>query len=80
LDQAYAGLRDAVTAAVAGTPLLDLRCVDVFRHKSLPAGRQGWLLRLRFQAMDRTLTGEEVDGWMNRALAAARSLGCELRG
>jgi phenylalanyl-tRNA synthetase beta chain len=82
LAQGYGPLRDAVAAAVAeaGAPLQDLRCVDVFRHKSLPKGRQAWLLRLRFQAMERTLTGEEVDRWMERALAAAQSLGCELRG
>jgi hypothetical protein len=29
--------------------------------------------------MDRTLTGEEVDGWMVQALDAAKSLGAELR-
>jgi len=80
LDQSYGGLRDALAAALAGTPLLDLRCVDVFRHKSLAEGRQAWLIRLRFQAMDRTLTGEEVDGWTNIALAAANALGCALRG
>ena len=54
--------------------------MDVFRHRSLPAGRQAWLMRARFQAMDRTLTGEEVEAWMAAALAAARSLGAELRG
>ena len=37
------------------------------------------LLRLRFQAGDRTLTSEEVDAWMAAALAAAQSLGAELR-
>jgi len=82
LDQPYLALHSALDKAVrqAGAPLQELRCVDVFRHKSLPAGRQAWLLRLRFQAMDRTLTGEEVDAWMANALAAARSLGAELRG
>jgi phenylalanyl-tRNA synthetase beta chain len=58
--------------------LQDLRCVDVFRHKSLPDGRQAWLMRLRFQA-DRTLVGEEIDGWVAVALAAAESLGARLR-
>jgi phenylalanyl-tRNA synthetase beta chain len=80
LDQSYAALRDAMTAALAGTPLQDLRCVDVFRHKSLPQGRQAWLLRLRFQAMDRTLTGEEVEAWVLSALDAAKALGAQLRG
>jgi len=78
LGQSYTVLRRAVAAALGDTPLQDLRCVDVF-HKGLGKGRQAWLLRLRFQAMDRTLTREEVDGWMARALAAAKSMGAELR-
>ena len=80
LDQSYGALKDAMTQVLAGTPLQDLRCVDVFRHKSLPPGRQAWLLRLRFQAMDRTLTGEEVDAWVVSSLNAGKSLGAELRG
>ena len=83
LGQAYRGLETAMTQAVegaAGEAFQGLGCVDVFRHKSLPAGRQAWLMRLRFQAMDRTLTSEEVDGWMEAALGAAKSLGAELRG
>jgi phenylalanyl-tRNA synthetase beta chain len=79
LGQPYDALREALAAALAAAPLQDLKCVDVFRHKSLPRGRQAWLMRLRFQAMDRTLTGEEVDGWMVQALAAAKSLGAERR-
>ena len=80
LDQAYAPLQAAMAAALAGAPLQDLRCVDVFRHKSLPAGRQAWLMRMRFQALDRTLTGEEVEAWVQAALAAAQSQGAQLRG
>jgi phenylalanyl-tRNA synthetase beta chain len=80
LGQAYAPLRDAMVATLVGTPLHDLRCVDVFRHKSLPDGRQAWLFRLRFQAMDRTLTGEEVEAWVQKALEAAVALGARLRG
>jgi len=79
LGQAHAPLQAAMAAAVDGAPLQDLRCVDVFRHKSLPQGRQAWLMRLRFQAMDRTLTGEEVDGWVQAALAAAKGMGAEQR-
>jgi len=80
LDQAYGALQAAMAAAVGEAPLQDLRCVDVFRHKSLPQGKQAWLLRLRFQAMDRTLTGEEVDRWVAAALTAAETLGAALRG
>ena len=79
LGQPYEVLRDAMAAALVSAPLQELKCVDVFRHKNLPPGRQAWLLRMRFQASDRTLTGDEVDGWMNQALAAAKALGAELR-
>jgi phenylalanyl-tRNA synthetase beta chain len=80
LDQGYAPLREAMAASLEGTPLQDLGCVDVFRHKSLPACQQAWLFRLRFQAMDRTLTGEEVEAWVQKALEAAQALGARLRG
>jgi len=80
LDQAYGPLREAMARALEGTPLQELRCVDVFRHKSLPPGTQAWLMRLRFQAMDRTLTGEEVETWVLSSLEAARGLGAQLRG
>lgn len=79
LGQSHEALAAAMKAALPGEMLQDLRCVDVFRHKNLPPGRQAWLMQLRFQA-DRTLVGEEVDGWMASALAAAESLGAQLRG
>lgn len=78
LGQSYEALAGAMRAALPAEVLQDLRCVDVFRHKSLPEGRQAWLMRLRFQA-DRTLVGAEVDGWMASALAAAEALGAKLR-
>jgi phenylalanyl-tRNA synthetase beta subunit len=37
-------------------------------------------MRMRFQALNRTLTGEEVDAWVVAALNAAKALGAELRG
>jgi phenylalanyl-tRNA synthetase beta chain len=78
LGQSHEMLASAMKAVIPADMLQDLRCVDVFRHKSLPEGRQAWLMRLRFQA-DRTLVGEEVDGWMAAALVAAESLGATLR-
>ena len=78
LGQSYGALADTMRASLPSETLQDLRCVDVFRHKSLPEGRQAWLMRLRFQA-DRTLVGEEVDGWVAAALTAAESLGAKLR-
>lgn len=78
LTQRHADLVAAVSKPLP-QELRSVGCVDVFRHKSLPAGKQAWLLRFRFQA-DRTLTGEEVDGWMKAALAAAEGCGAQLRG
>jgi phenylalanyl-tRNA synthetase beta chain len=78
LGHSYEALHRTMTAALPGEYLQDLRCVDVFRHKNLPEGRQAWLMRMRFQA-DRNLVGEEVDGWVTAALVAAESLGAKLR-
>jgi phenylalanyl-tRNA synthetase beta chain len=78
LSCSYEALHRAMAAALPTEALQDLRCVDVFRHKSLPEGRQAWLMRLRFQA-ERTLVGDEVDAWVAAALAAAESLGAKLR-
>ena len=78
LGQSHEALVSAMKRALPNEALQDLRCVDVFRHKSLPEGRQAWLMRLRFQA-DRTLVGAEVDGWVAAALAMAESLGARLR-
>jgi phenylalanyl-tRNA synthetase beta chain len=79
LDLAYKALRASLARALPQDGVLQrLDCVDVFRHRSLPEGRQAWLLRFDFQA-DRTLTGEEVDAWMEAALAAAKAHGAELR-
>ena len=78
LSQSYGALADSMRSALPLEALQDLRCVDVFRHKSLPEGRQAWLIRMRFQA-DRTLVGEEIDAWVAAALAAAESLGASLR-
>jgi len=79
MDLPYRSLRGALVAALPQDGILQrLDCVDVFRHRSLPEGRQAWLLRFAFQA-DRTFTGEEADRWMEAALAAARGLGAELR-
>ena len=81
-DQSYGALQRAVSekvAPIAGSAFQDVRCVDVFRGKHLPPGRQAWLLRFQFQHPERTLLGDEVDSWMNAALEAASSLGAELR-
>jgi len=78
LGQSYEALAGAMRSVLPSEALLDLRCVDVFRHRSLPEGRQAWLMRMRFQA-ERTLVGDEVDGWVSGALMAVEALGARLR-
>lgn len=75
---AYGALEQALRAALPAE-CADLRCVDIYKGKGLEPGTQAWLIRIAFQA-DRTLTSEEVDGWMKAALAAAEKLGARLRG
>ena len=74
----YGALEQALRAALP-SECADLRCVDIYQGKGLEPGTQAWLVRLEFQA-DRTLTSDEVDGWVRQALAAAASLGAKLRG
>jgi len=73
------GALETALRAVLPPECCDLRCVDIYRGKGLEAGQQAWLVRLTFQA-DRTLTSEEVEGWVKRALVAAEALGAKLRG
>jgi phenylalanyl-tRNA synthetase beta chain len=75
----WQALRDAVMGAMASAALVGLTCADLYQGKGLEPGTKAWLLRLTFQAMDRTLTGEEVEGWTALALEAAKSLGARLR-
>jgi phenylalanyl-tRNA synthetase beta chain len=80
LDQSYEALVQAMAKPLPGDYLVEGPVlVDIFRHKSLPVGKQAWLMRMVFQAEDRTLTSEEVDAWVAKALDAARSFGAELR-
>lgn len=78
-DRTWGAMDTAVKQALGAAELVGLTCADLYQGKGLPEGTKAWLLRLSFQSMDRTLTGEEVDGWVARALVAAESLGAVLR-
>lgn len=80
---------DAVAAAEveralreAGTPLLvELSLFDVFRGDQLGAGRRSLAYRLRFNAVDHTLTDDEVAEVRGRCIAAVETqCGATLRG
>lgn len=59
-----------------GAELIELRCVDVFK---MPDGKLSLAFRLKFQGSDRTLTDEEVAGFVAKAVQAAEKLGGTLR-
>jgi len=76
----YGVLEASIQSALKETPLTSVGCVDVFKDAKLTAeGTQAWLLRLRFQSSDRTLTGEEVESWVGAAVGAAKKHGASLR-
>ncbi len=75
----WQAMAEGVRAALKDTALVELTCADLYQGKGLEPGTKAWLLRLTFQALDRTLVGAEVDGWVAAALAAAQSLGATLR-
>jgi phenylalanyl-tRNA synthetase beta chain len=80
LGFSYGVLGQAIGVALESSPIQSIRCVNVFKDKKLiEEGKQAWLVRLRFQAMDRTLTGAEVENWVNAAIEAAKACSAALR-
>lgn len=56
------------------------RLFDVFQGEKLGAGKKSYALRYTFSGGDRTLTDAEVEGWMQRLMAAYRDgLNVEIR-
>jgi len=81
IDLSYGELESSIKGAMDSVPLQDIRCVDVFKDNKLIAeGRQAWLVRLKFQSFERTLTGQEVESWVQAAVKAAKPHGGILRG
>src|SRR2546421_437439 len=67
--------------AAAGDVLEEVRLFDVFRSDALGAGRKSLAFALRFRALDRTLTDDEVGEIRRRCVdAVAREYHAELRG
>jgi phenylalanyl-tRNA synthetase beta chain len=71
IDQAVAGLRIP--------ELVEWRAREVFRDRKLGAGEYSLLLGATFQAPDRTLREEELQGFQERIVAAVGKVGARLR-
>ncbi len=69
------GIRQA-----AGALLVDLSLFDVYRGTGVPEGSRSLAYRLRLQALDRTLTDEDVASVRAKVEAATSKMGAALRG
>lgn len=69
------GIRQA-----AGALLVDLALFDVYRGTGLPGATRSLAYRLRLQALDRTLTDEDVAIVRTKVEAATAKMGAILRG
>lgn len=71
---------ESVVREAAPPTLERLRFLSEYRGKPIPQGHKGWAFSMLFRAPDRTLTGEEADGAVQRVLGALeRRLGARLR-
>ncbi len=74
----------AVAAAIEGLAIPEMQSFapkEVLREgKQIPAGRYSLLLGVVFQAQERTLREEEVQGWSQQVIGVLESLGATLRG
>jgi len=60
--------------------LENVRFVDIYRGKGVPAGKKSVTVSLRFRDEDGTLTHETVDGYQDAIVSSlAASVGAELR-
>ncbi|MGE0602066.1 MAG: phenylalanine--tRNA ligase subunit beta [Dehalococcoidia bacterium] len=65
----------------SGTTRISAELFDDYRGKGVPEGKKSLALRLRFQAMDRTLTDSDVAKVQNGLVVRlSKELGAELRG
>jgi phenylalanyl-tRNA synthetase beta chain len=70
----------AEVRAAAGPHLREVAVADRYEGPPVPAGRVSLTLALRFQAGERTLTGEEVERAMADVTGRLRASGHEIRG
>lgn len=82
LSQSFDILKKTIVANMNDikAPLKDLKCINVFKDKSLLHQKQSWLLRLYFQSHIKNLTKEEIDEYMRLVVTAVKDFGAELRG
>jgi phenylalanyl-tRNA synthetase beta chain len=63
----------------AGPLVEEVSLFDVYQGDPVPAGARSLAYALRFRALDRTLTDEEVNAARDAAVGAAAGVGATLR-
>ncbi len=71
-------LQKTIQSAV-GAVLEEISLFDVYRGAQVESGKKSVAYNLVLRAADRTLTDEEADAAMKRALKALKSIGAEIR-
>lgn len=69
-----------IVRGAAGALLREVVLLDRYEGSPLPAGRSSLTLGLRYQHVERTLFGEEVQASVEAVTAALRARGLEIRG
>ncbi len=69
-----------VIADSVGAILEQIELFDIYEGAQIPAGMKSIAFSLRLRSKERTLTDEETDNAIGRALEALRAMGIELRG
>lgn len=78
IDLPVLGLEKKISEAV-GKILEGISLFDVYVGSQIPQGKKSVAFSIRMRAADRTLTDEEADAAMKRAIKALKALGIELR-
>jgi phenylalanyl-tRNA synthetase beta chain len=66
--------------ASAGPALVGVTVTDRYDRPPVPAGKVSLLLSLRYEDRERTLTGEEVQGSLDKVIRELRAAGFDIRG
>ena len=78
-DIPYSQLEQAIRQT-AGSNLEEVRCIDVYEGKHVPAGFRSIAIRLRFRAAEKTLSSDEVSIIVDRVVARLEeAFGAKLR-
>ena len=70
---------ERVIGEAIGAILEEISLFDVYEGKQIEAGKKSAAFSLRLRAADRTLTDEEADAAMKRAVKALAKIGATLR-